>query len=160
VITGDLVVVTTIVLISNTPMEYHLEDSLGFALHRTYMRAKAVAARRLRPHDLTPDQFGVLAVLWDDPGMTQGEIARHLVKDAPNITRIVDRLEAKGLLERRKDPGDRRAHRVYPSKRGIALKRTLGPEVLNIRTELYQSLSHKEQEAMRKLLDKLFTSLE
>jgi DNA-binding MarR family transcriptional regulator len=157
---AKLVVVTTIVMIFNPFMEYHLEESLGFALHRTYMRTKAASARRLRPHGLTPDQFGVLAVLWDEPGLSQGEIARLLVKDAPNITRIVDRLQAKKLVERRNDPHDRRTHRIYPSKQGLALKKTLTPEVLNMRSELFGALSPKEQASMRKLLDKLFESLE
>lgn len=141
-------------------MEYHLGESLGFALHRAYMRMRVISARRLRPHDLTPDQFGVLALLWDHPGLSQGDIARMLVKDAPNVTRIVDRLETKKLVERRSDPQDRRAHRIYPTRAGFALHETLGPEILQLRAELFQSLSQKEQDSLRSMLDKLFESME
>jgi len=141
-------------------MEYHLGESLGFALHRTYMRMKVVSARRLRPHGLTPDQFAVLAILWDNPGLSQGEIAKLLIKDAPNVTRIVDRLVIKGLVERRGNPADRRAYRIYPTRSGRSLHRTLGPKVLDLRAEMFQSLTDKEQASMRKLLDKLFDSLE
>lgn len=141
-------------------MEYHLGDSLGFALHRTYMRMKAVSVRRLRPHGLTPEQFGVLAILWDNPGLSQREIASILVKDAPNVTRIIDRLESKGLVERHEDANDRRAYRMYPSSRGRLLRKTLGPAALDLRTSMFSSLSPKEQASMRLLLDKLFESLE
>ena len=141
-------------------MEYHLGESLGFALHRTYMRMRVISARKLRPHGLTPDQFGVLAILWDNPGLSQGEIARILVKDPPNVTRIVDRLEANNLVERRSDPDDRRAYRVFPTSPGRALHQTLGPEILQLRSELFQSLSQKEQDSLRTMLDKLFESME
>ena len=141
-------------------MEYHLRESLGFALHRTYMRMKVLSARRLRPHGLTPDQFAVLAILWDNPGLSQGEIARLLIKDAPNVTRIVDRLENKQLVERHGDPSDRRAYRIYPTRSGRDLHKTLGQKVLNLRAEMFQCLTDKEQASMRKLLDKLFDSLE
>jgi DNA-binding MarR family transcriptional regulator len=147
-------------MIFNLPMEYHLRESLGFALHRTYMRMKVLSARRLRSHGLTPDQFAVLATLWDNPGLSQGEIARLLIKDAPNVTRIVDRLEHKELVERREDPSDRRAYRIYPTRSGRALHKTLGQKVLDLRAEMFQSLTDKEQANMRKLLDKLFDSLE
>jgi len=141
-------------------MEYHLADSLGFTLHRTYMRMRAISARRLRPYGLTPDQFAVLAILWDHPGLSQREVAQILIKDAANVTRIIDRLEDKGLLERRQDPTDRRAYRIYPSKSARTLRKTLGPRVLDIRAEVFQGLTKKEQDSMRKLLDKLFDSME
>lgn len=147
-------------MIFNLSMEYHLRESLGFALHRTYMRMKVLSARRLRSHGLTPDQFAVLATLWDNPGLSQGEIARLLIKDAPNVTRIVDRLEHKELVERREDPSDRRAYRIYPTRSGRTLHKTLGQKVLDLRAEMFQSLTDKEQASMRKLLDKLFDSLE
>ena len=141
-------------------MEYHLAESLGYALHKTYMRMRVISTRRLRPHGLTPDQFGVLALLWDNPGLSQGDIARILVKDAPNVTRIVDRLEAKQLVERCSDPHDRRAYRVYPTRTGQAMHGKLGAEILQLRKELLQGLSDKEQDSLHKMLNKLFASME
>jgi len=76
-------------------MPYRLEDSLGFAIHRTDMRFKLLGAQFLRPHGLTPEQFGVLATLCNRDGMSQRELADHLVKDRPNITRMLDKLQNK-----------------------------------------------------------------
>ncbi len=141
-------------------MEYRLEDSLGFAIHRVDMRLKVIAAQHLRPHGLTPEQFAVLATLCSHTGMSQRELADHLVKDRPNITRILDKLQSKGLVERHPDPHDRRVYRVHATPAGRDLRDHLAPMVLDVRRRLFSALSAAEQTAMRRLLDHLFTSLE
>jgi len=141
-------------------MPYRLEDSLGFAIHRTDMRLMLVGAQFLRDHGLTPEQYGVLATLCNRDGISQRELADHLVKDRPNITRILDKLQQKGLVERRPDPADRRIHRLYATAEGHALLQELIPSVLKLRKQMFGALSPAEQKTLRDLLDRLFHSLE
>ena len=141
-------------------MPYRLEDSLGFAIHRTDMRLKQMGAQLLRPYGLTPEQFGVLATLCSRDGMNQRELADHLVKDRPNITRMLDKLQRKGWVERQPDPADRRVHRLHATAEGHDLMAQLSPQVLALRQRMFSELSPEEQAALRDLLDRLFVSLE
>jgi DNA-binding MarR family transcriptional regulator len=63
--------------------------------------------------DLSPSQFNVLNLLGEAPeGLSQVEISRLLIMHRSNATGLIDRLEERGLLQRRTTPGDRRAWRV------------------------------------------------
>src|SRR4051812_15746490 len=69
--------------------------------------------------DLSPSQFNVLNLLHDLPdGSTQIELSRQLVMHRSNITGLIDRLEARGLLERKATPNDRRAYHVVLTTKG------------------------------------------
>jgi DNA-binding MarR family transcriptional regulator len=157
---GYIVVITTIANVRNYVMPYRLEDSLGFAIHRTDMRLMLLGAQFLRPHGLTTEQFAVLATLHGRDGMSQRELADHLVKDRPNITRILDKLQQKGLVQRRADPADRRVHRLHATAGGHELMQRLTPSVLEMRERMFGGLSPRQQATLRDLLDRLFNSLE
>jgi DNA-binding MarR family transcriptional regulator len=63
--------------------------------------------------DLSPSQFNVLNLLsGEQAGLSQIEISRQLIMHRSNATGLIDRLEQRGLLQRRATPGDRRAYRV------------------------------------------------
>jgi DNA-binding MarR family transcriptional regulator len=74
--------------------------------------------------DLSPSQFNVLNLLRGAPGgLSQVEISRLLIMHRSNATGLIDRLEQRGLLQRRATPGDRRAYRVVLTP---AARRLLG----------------------------------
>jgi DNA-binding MarR family transcriptional regulator len=78
--------------------------------------------------DLGPSQFNVLNLLADLPqGCTQVELSRHLIMHRSNVTGLVDRLEARGLVSRRTIPGDRRAFNVVLTPAGRRLVREIHP---------------------------------
>lgn len=77
---------------------------------------------------LSPSQFNVLNLLRDYPeGTSQTELSRELIMHRSNVTGLVDRLEKQGLVQRLKDPEDRRAHRVVLTTSGKALMRKILP---------------------------------
>ncbi len=81
-------------------------------------------ARRLRQESssgLTPSQLSALAVVVNRGTLTLGELAEQERVAPPSITKVVAKLAAEGLLERRTDPGDRRVGRVRATKAGEAL---------------------------------------
>ncbi len=74
--------------------------------------------------DLSPSQFNVLNLLEGEPGgLSQTGISRLLIMHRSNATGLIDRLEVRGLLQRRATPGDRRANRVVLTP---AARRLLG----------------------------------
>jgi DNA-binding MarR family transcriptional regulator len=68
---------------------------------------------------LTPQQLQVLLMLADGSEVPMGALAEKLFCEASNVTGIVDRLETRGLIERRPDPGDRRVKRLGITPEGL-----------------------------------------
>ena len=89
---------------------------------------KAHVASLAATLDLTPSQLAALSHL-DDP-QSQRELAESLHFDASNITDIVDRLEARGLVVRTVDPNDRRVRRIVRTPEGEELRRQALDEAL------------------------------
>ena len=83
--------------------------------------------------DLSPSQFNVLNLLSDAPnGFNQSELSRHLIMHRSNATGLIDRLEARKLLQRKAIHGDRRAHNVVLTEAGRKLIDTILPEYYTI----------------------------
>ena len=71
---------------------------------------------------LNPSQFNVINLLHDLPGgLSQTDLGRQLLMHRSNLTGLVDKLERRGLVERRAVPGDRRAYRVALTSSGTKL---------------------------------------
>ena len=71
------------------------------------------ADRRARAHGMTRAQWTLLIRLEAHPGLLQKELAEVLEVEPITVARLVDRLEARGMVERRADPGDRRCWRLH-----------------------------------------------
>jgi DNA-binding MarR family transcriptional regulator len=76
---------------------------------------------------VTRAQFGALAVLARQEGLTQVALAEQLEITPITLARLIDRLEAEGWVERRGDPDDRRAHRLYLRREGREVLERLRP---------------------------------
>jgi DNA-binding MarR family transcriptional regulator len=140
-------------------MSYQFQDSIGFHLFRTTFKLKARFARELRPFDITTEQYGVLFLLWDLDGLQQWEIADLLLKDRPNVTRILEKLEKKKLIARKVDANDRRATRVFLTPAGREIKPHLEQAVERIREQSYQGLSQRERTELRNVLNRIMENL-
>ena len=71
------------------------------------------ADRRARTHGMTRAQWTILTKLERQPGILQKELAEILEVEPITVARLIDRLEARGMVERRADPGDRRCWRLH-----------------------------------------------
>jgi DNA-binding MarR family transcriptional regulator len=71
------------------------------------------ADKRARSHDMTRAQWGILIWLERQPGISQKELAELLEVEPITVARLVDRLERRGMVERRPDPRDRRIWRLH-----------------------------------------------
>jgi len=83
--------------------------------------------------DLSPSQFNVLNLLRTNPdGLSQIEISRLLIMHRSNATGLIDRLEERGLLQRRNTPGDRRAYQVVLTSASRQLLEQILPEYYQV----------------------------
>jgi len=103
--------------------------AIGFIMGVTYRKIAGLLQSRLREYDITPEQWSVLFQIDRSEGLIQREIASRTGKDKPTTTRILDHLEAKGLVLKKAGIRDRRSFLVFSTERGKALIRdTIGIE--------------------------------
>jgi MarR family transcriptional regulator for hemolysin len=138
---------------------YRLDDTLGFSIHRTGVRLRQCLGQQLRALDLTPEQFGVLARLWEQDGLPQKELGRLLYKDKPTITRMLEKLDQRQLIRRVPDARDRRVYRVYLTPAGQALQVPVLEAITGLRSRAYRGLSVERQELLKAQLDRIFDNL-
>lgn len=99
--------------------------------------------------DLGPSQFNVLNVLGVNPaGLSQTELSRRLIMHRSNVTGLVDRLEKRGLVERKDAAGDRRAYRVVLTQAGAALLDRILPKYFTGAEGLWDALPRKRISAL------------
>src|ERR1700704_876558 len=97
--------------------------------------------QRAREHGMTRAQWGALARLERQEGMTQAEMAETLEIQPISLVRLIDRLCLHGLVERRPHPRDRRANRLYLTEKGHATLASFTPLGKEIANEVLASIS-------------------
>jgi DNA-binding MarR family transcriptional regulator len=90
----------------------------AFLLTQLGTHAAQEFATRVAKLDLTPPQAGLLRAVALGPGRSQQELARHLGTPATRLVALVDGLEQRGLVERRRNPDDRRLYAVHLTETG------------------------------------------
>ena len=95
-----------------------------FRLIRLNSRMEGIVAAGLREIGLSVPQCDILTSLWEQEGTSQQQLAERLYVTKGNISGLIDRLAAAGLVERRSLDGDRRSHAIFltPSGRSAAEK--------------------------------------
>jgi len=106
-----------------------LEQEVFLGLWRTYDRLRALEDELFGAHQLTAQQYNVLRLLRGERSLPTLALAARLVSRAPDITRMLDRLEERGLVVRERLADNRRVVRVGITAAGLALLRELDPAV-------------------------------
>ncbi len=129
--------------------------SAGWMIQRLGRRLDVVMKGRLGGLGLTLDQMVLLHTLAEGDGISQVEIGRRVRSANYAITRNLDALAARGLIERQPDANSRRTHRVVLTDEGRALMPMLFGVVAGVNTGLLAPLSRAERAAFLDLLTKL-----
>jgi MarR family transcriptional regulator for hemolysin len=114
---------------------------------------------RLERFGLTAVQWGVIAALRHEDGLSQAAIQQRLAIEGATLTPIVQRLEADGWISRTSDPADRRRQRVWLSDRSRAAAPAIEAEVEAYREESLRGFSAREAETLTALLDRMEANL-
>jgi len=99
-----------------------LDNQLCFALHSTSLLMTKVYKPLLQALGLTYPQYLAMMVLWEEDGLTVGEISNRLLTDPGSLTPLLKRLEAEGLLSRTRSREDERVVVVQLTEAGRALR--------------------------------------
>ncbi|WP_156722566.1 MarR family winged helix-turn-helix transcriptional regulator [Streptomyces apocyni] len=131
------------------PLSLEVVELIGTVVSRYHTEYDLAAGR----HSLTGAQARVLTLLAMAP-IPMRRIAQTLKCEPSNITGIVDRLEARGLVERRPDPADRRVKLAAATEEGRQTARDLR-DGLDFAREPLAQLSHEDRVALRDLLRRM-----
>jgi len=122
------------------------ERNFGFLVHDVARLMRVAYDRRARELGLTRSQWWVLNNLFRNQGITQSELADILEIEKASLGRLLDRLEVKGWVERRADPADRRAKRLYLTGQVQALIRRLRGLAAELRGDALDGLDEPARE--------------
>jgi MarR family 2-MHQ and catechol resistance regulon transcriptional repressor len=122
------------------------------------MRATNTATSKIHEHlkedNLTVSQFGVIEALYHLGPLSQSELGEKILKSNANLTTVVDSLEKKTLVERKRSDQDRRTVMVYLTELGRELIAKVFPRHAKVVTKELGFLTDKEKDALEKLLRK------
>ncbi len=118
------------------------------------------ATQALKPFGITEPQYNVLRILDELEGQpaTVQHIQGQMVKRSSNVTRIIDKLLEKDLVNREQDADNRRKVAILLTERGKTLLETLDEAVERTHDPTYANVSHGDLVALENLLDKLMGS--
>lgn len=128
-----------------------LEEEAFLNLQRTANALLQAVTRRLKEHSLTPTQYNVLRILRGShpETLTCGDIGSRMVTPDPDVTRLLDRLEKRGLVTRARDRTDRRVVRGGITDEGLELLAALdGP----VPAWLDELLGHMDDGDLQRLI--------
>jgi DNA-binding MarR family transcriptional regulator len=133
-------------------MSENLDRSFGFLLHDIARLLRKRYEQRARPFGLTRAQWQILAHLQRHEGINQSGLAEIIEIEPVTVGRLVDRMAAAGWVERRADPGDRRAHRLFLTERARPMLERCRTLAEDLRGEAFSGLSDGERETLTALL--------
>ncbi|WAC60283.1 MarR family winged helix-turn-helix transcriptional regulator [Brevundimonas sp. SL130] len=139
--------------------DLEIDAQLCLALQTTSSLVTRLYRRLLDPLNLTHPQYLVLLALWEsDDALTMGQLSRRTHMDPGGLNPQIKKMEAAGLLERRRDDKDERKVWVRPTP----VAWTLRDEVLDVRREVVRRLPLSEQQIvhLRDLLHKMIADMD
>jgi len=133
-----------------------LDHLVGFLIALADVPARRVFQRHIGdPFDLRAPEFSLLLLLLANSAAAPKQLGQALAMSPPNVTALVDRMAARGLVVRRKSPTDGRGQQLLLTPKGEALARRLRDISTTLEDSLLAALSPGERALLRELLLKL-----
>ena len=136
------------------------EQQATLGLLRTADAMKRSLAQVIEPHGITPQQYNVLRILRGagPDGLPTLSIGERMIEQTPGVTRLVDRLERKGLVARTPCPTDRRRVFCRITQKGLDLLKELDDPVTRWDAQAVAVLPPSELDSLINLLDRVRAS--
>ena len=134
-----------------------LSKEIAVELNLTGCRLKQFIAAKLRQMEvpLTPEQFILIDLLWNQGSMSQQQLADQMQKDKNSVTKLVDALERKGFVVREQNRQDRRSNTLVLTEKAEGLKYGAKQKGISILDEMLVGISEEELRSFLVTLGKL-----
>lgn len=137
--------------------EFHRD--LLFLLHDVARLTRVEADKRARQHGMTRAQWAILIWLERQPGISQKELSEILEVEPITVARLIDRLEARGMVERRPDPRDRRIWRLHLLPPAFEVIHEIDAHRADMTRIVTEGINEKDLETMTEALLRMKSTL-
>ena len=127
----------------------------GYLFRRMQQIAVAIFMEECGAFDLTPVQYAALVAIHAHPGIDATRLSAVIAFDRSTLGNVIERVEAKGLVERKASPDDRRIKLLYLTRSGAALLRDIVPAVDRAQARMLQPLKPADRKTLMALLGQL-----
>ncbi|WP_300669844.1 MarR family transcriptional regulator [Desulfoluna sp.] len=131
------------------------EDCICFLFAKANQKAQATLKKTLKPYGITAVQILILEALWEDEGLTAGEIGKRLVLDNATTSGVLDRLSEAGWISKETARDDKRALKITLSNKAKEYQGDLFQIRENVNDIVLQSFSQEERLLLKRLLKDL-----
>ena len=134
-----------------------LSKEVAVEINLTGCKLKQFIASKLRQMEvpLTPEQFILIDLLWNQGSMSQQQLADQMQKDKNSVTKLVDALERKGFVVREQNRQDRRSNTLVLTEKAEGLKHGAKQKGISILDEMLVGISEEELRSFLETLHKL-----
>jgi DNA-binding MarR family transcriptional regulator len=134
-----------------------LSKEVAVELNLTGCKLKQFIAAKLRQENvpLTPEQFLLIDLLWNQGSMSQQQLADQMHKDKNSVTKLVDAIERKGFVYRQQNASDRRSNTLVLTEKALELRDHAKQKGISILDEMLEDISETELRAFISTLNKL-----
>jgi len=138
-------------------MEYKLEDIVNhrISILAVMMKRQIIRIIKEKNLEITPDQWEVLYYLWENDGLSLGEITRKTRKDFANVTRIVDRLVKMKYVVKKKSKTDSRSSNIFLLPKAHDIKADVQDCWKEASDIALDGIDASEQQALKEILGKI-----
>ncbi len=123
------------------------------------MRIATAFSEDVRPLGATLQMWRVLAALREKDGRRMGELSGTTSIEVSTLTRLIDGMESKGLVARRRDPADARAVALWVTAAGRRLTRRILPIAERYETVALKGFGDRESETLKQALRRLYDNI-
>ncbi|SHN20553.1 DNA-binding transcriptional regulator, MarR family [Pseudomonas asturiensis] len=141
---------------ASLPMDSALDDLIGYAMRRAQLKLFQNLIARLSAHDLRPAQFSALAIIDQNPGLMQADLAKALAIEPPQVVPLLNKLESRALAVRLRCKPDKRSYGIFLSKTGETLLKELKQIAAESDLDSTSALDSQEREELLRLLKKVY----
>lgn len=143
-----------------TAETWTMDESLGYLLAQVRARLVAAIDTEIAPMGITWAQWGTLLQIANGKADTAAELCRNTTGDTGSMTRMLDRLEQKGLVQRERSTEDRRVVHLRLTEAGEALYPQLPPIAVKVLNHHLRGFSPEELETLKRYLRRMLANAE
>ena len=136
------------------------KENIAFLVAKVRRALRREFDSKFKKSGITPPQFDLLSRLWENDGLFITKLSKGIYKDGPTVTGLVDRLEKRKLIVRKRNEKDRRAIQIFLTEKGKSLKKELLPLAEGILKKATFKITPAEVDHLKILLEKIRKNLE
>ncbi|WP_196605469.1 MarR family winged helix-turn-helix transcriptional regulator [Pectinatus haikarae] len=131
-------------------------DTIGFFISRAQANLRKRFLKNLRSYDITPEEWVLFVRLSEEVGISLTDLSKTSLRDKPYTSRLIDKMEKKGLIRKEESQNDKRSSLIYLTEKGAISREEINLVIIELNRWEMEVFSKKEIEELKFLLNKLY----